>query len=401
MSSSSSDPGHEPDLPGSGNGRSQERMAILALALAAFVLNLNVNVLGALLPHLGELVPPDGDGLLLAAAAAPSAVTALVTGMFADRFGRRRLMLGGLLLFLLASLLHLLVETYSGLLVVRALSGAGVGMAYACASALVAEIVPYARRGAAMGAFSAGMFLALPVGLSLANEFAKRGSWRGIFVVQAVVAVFCLLLTLRAIAPSRASTEEWVNPRKVFASPCVLPAMLAVMLQVGAFFATVQLSTQWLDQEGLVAKEDQSLLWIVLGLAAAVGSLCFGPLADRLGKRNFVLMSSAVAVGCFLLLARVESFFMVMVTGLLLALASSARTGPLQALVSGLVPKAHLGTLMGLRAFLMQLGIAGFALLAPWVRDWGGGFAAVLVAGAACQALAYLLIRFGVKESVS
>lgn len=375
-------------------------MAILALALAAFVLNLNINVMGALLPHLEGLVPPDGDGPLLAAAAASSAVMALVTGMFADRFGRRLLMVCGLLVFLLASLLHLLVETYATLMLVRALSGAGVGMAYACASALVAEIVPYARRGAAMGAFSAGMFLALPVGLSLANEFAKRGSWRGIFVVQALVAVGCLLLTLRSIAPSKRSTEAWVDPRTVFARPSVLPAMLAVMLQVGAFFATVQLSTMWLDATGLVPKEDQSILWIVLGFAAAIGSLGFGPLADRLGKRNFVLMSSVVAVGCFLLLARVDSFFLVMVTGLLLALASSARTGPLQALISGLVPKAHLGTLMGLRAFLMQLGIAGFAMLAPWIRDAGGGFTAVLYAAAGCQALAYLLIRFGVKESV-
>ena len=395
MSPTIEDRGPSPDLAQPGHQRSRERLAILALALAAFVLNLNANVLGALLPHLDHLVPVDGDGPLIAAAAAASAVAALFTGLLADRFGRRRLLICGLSVFVLASGLHLVVESYFGLLVARALSGVAVGMA--CASALVAEIVPYERRGAAMGAFTAGMFLALPAGLPLANEFAKSGSWRGIFLVQALIGLGGLVLAVRSI-PSIRPRDSWVDPGKVLVQPSVVPALLAVMLHVGAFFATVQLSTRWLDEEGLVAKEDQSLLWVVLGLAAAIGSFGFGPVADRYGKRNFVLVSSVVLVGAFLLLARVEAFSSLLVTGLALAVAAAARSGPLQALTSGLVPRHQLGTLMGLRAFVMQLGIAGFALLAPWVREVGGSFRAVLYAAAACLVLSYAAVRFGVRE---
>lgn len=379
--------------------RSRERQAIAALALAAFALNLNTNVLGALLPFLpGEWMRAGGgdDGPLLAAAAWASALAALVAGPLADRNGRRPLLVSGMAAFTLASLAHLLVDGYVSLLCVRALAGGAVGVAYAAASALVAEIVPYERRAAAMGVFTAGMFLAIPVGLPLAVWFAAAGHWSWIFGVQAVFAAAGVVLALRAV-------PELPRPRGLVAFGPVLrrapvqAALVAVLLHVGSFFATVQLATRWLDESGLVPKGDQGVLWIVLGFASACGSFLFGRLADRVGKRAFVLATSVVLVFCFGFLPRVDSMSVLLPLGLVLAVTAAARTGPLQALTSGLVPADQLGTLMGLRAFAMQLGVAAFALgVTPFVDDLG--FAVVFGAAALCQAGSYAAIRFGVRE---
>ncbi len=378
----------------------RERMAVVALAIAAFGLNLNTNVLGALLPFLpGDLVHPgSGDAWLLASAALASAIGALVVGPMADRMGRRVMLLVGMLVFAIGSALHLVVDSYAMLLVARAVSGAGVGFAYAPASALVAEIVPYERRGAAMGAFTAGMFLALPIGLPLAWWFAKHDLWRWIFLVQAAIALVGAGLAFRSV-PAIPGATRWVDPRDVVLRVPVVAALLAVMLHVGSFFTTVQLAGRWLDEAQLVVKADQGLLWIVLGFAAAVGSLAFGQVADRVGKRNFVLLTSVVLVLCFGTLVRVHSLAGLLPIGLALAVTAAARTGPLQALTSGLVPSYQLGTLMGLRAFAMQLGVFLFAQCVP--TDSSMGFSLVLYAAAGCQLVSYVVIRFGVREGRS
>jgi predicted MFS family arabinose efflux permease len=390
-----------PEGTGAGAGlstRAQERTAVAALALAAFALNLNTNVIGALLPHLpAELVQPGrGDRTLIAAAALASAVAALLAGPIADRIGRRPLLVAGMIAFALASALHCVAGSYGVLLAARVLSGAAVGFAYAPASALVAEIVPYERRGAAMGVFSAGMFLALPVGLPLAWWCGARlGAWQAIFALQAVVAVTGAVLAWRSV-PALPTPGTWVDPRDVLRQVPVLAALLAVMLHVGSFFTTVQLSGRWLDAMNLVPKQDQGWLWVVLGLAAVLGSLGLGRAADRIGKRNFVLMTSIVLVMCFTLLVRVETLAGLLPLGLLLAVTAAARTGPLQALTSSLVPSYQFGTLMGVRAFAQQFGVFAFAQFVPGEGQYG--FATVLYAAAACQIGSYLAIRLGVRE---
>jgi predicted MFS family arabinose efflux permease len=139
------------------------------------------------------------------------------------------------------------------------------------------------------------------------------------------------------------------------------------------------------------------LLWVGLGVASVLGSALLGRLSDRVGKRNFVLTTSVLLVGCFVLLAREPGPWGMIAVGALLAVSAAARTGPLQALVSGLVPSQQFATLMGLRGFVMQLGVVGFALGAAPVAS-RLGFRGVLLMAAGCQLLSYVSIRFGVRE---
>src|SRR5262245_10987141 len=365
--------------------------------MTAFTLSLNINVLSVLLPYLpADLVQPGRDDhVLIAAAALATAVAALLAGPLADRVGRRRLLIAGMGASALASAMHVLAQTYGLLVIARALSGAAVGFAYAPASALVAEIVPYERRGAAMGVFTAGMFLALPVGQPLAWWCAYSGNWRAIFAIQTAIAVIGAVLAWRTV-PATSTSGSWVDPRDVLRQLPVLAALLAVMLHVGSFLTTVQLAGRWLDARGLVPKDDQLQMWVVLGLAAALGSFAFGRLADRVGKRNFVLMTSVVMVMCFALLVNADSLGMLVPIGLLLAVSAAARTGPLQALTSRLVPSYQFGTLMGVRAFAQQFGVFAFAQFVPSEPPYG--FSTVLYAAAACQVASYLAIRLGVRE---
>ena len=377
------------------SSRRREVQAIAALALAAFSLNLNTNVLGALLPFVRAEVGGAG-GPLLAAAGFGSAVGALLCDRLARRIGRRSALVVGLAGFVAASALHVVPGSAAWLIALRAAAGAAVGLAYAAASALVAELAPYGRRGAAMGRFNAGMFLAIPVGMPLSVWFASLGYWPGVFALQAVVGLLGCYWTLRAVpvdAPAPTGASTW----RVLANGGAMAGLFATALHVGSFFTTVQLATTWLDRTGRLPKDQQMPLWIGLGLLSVLGSSLLGRTADAVGKRLFVMVTSLLLAACFWLLAREQDGLTLALVGSVLALVASARTGPLQALVSGQVPAGDLAALMGLRGFLMQVGVGGFALAAA-VLERERSFAAVLWLAVGFQALSYLAIRLFVRE---
>lgn len=377
--------------------RPGEGMAILALAMSAFVLNLNSNVMGALLPFLhGEFDLGDqGGARLLAAAGLGSAAGAWFVADFGRRFGRRAVLAGSLSMFFVASLGHLFADDYWLLFALRVLAGFSTGLAYATASAAAADIAPYERRGAVMGRFNAGLFLAIPVGLPLTVWLAVIGYWQVTFAVQAAVAAVAVVASLRFVPPLPPTPMARRLP--LLKNGGVVAVLIATMLHVGSFFTVVQLATTWLDDAGLVLKQDQIWVWIGLGALSVVGSAGFGRLSDRLGKRTFVLITSATLVTCFLVLSLGPSPAVLLAVACVLALAAAARTGPLQALVSGLVPNEQLGALMGLRGFCMQVGVLLFALGAAPIGA-RLGFEGVLLLGAGCQFFSYVAIRVGVRE---
>lgn len=384
-----------PDSKQTANSR--ERMAVLALAMSAFVLNLNSNVMGALLPFIRSEFEFADDGAfwLLAAAGLGSAAGAFIVTDVARGFGRRAVLVASLSLFVVASLLHMVVTAYWPLLGLRVLGGFATGLAYATASAAVADIAPYERRGAVMGRFNAGMFLAIPLGLPLAVWLATMGYWSFTFVAQALVGAIAIVLSLRCVPalPPSSAGRRW----PLLKNPAVVAVLVSTLLHVGSFFTVVQMATTWLDQSGLVPKENQVWIWVGLGALSVVGSALFGRLSDKVGKRPFVLATSAILVVCFIILGRGPSPLVLLLVSSVLALAAAARTGPLQALVSGLVPSDQLGALMGLRGFCMQVGIFMFALGAAGLIE-RLGFEGVFMLAAGCQFLSYFAIRFGVHE---
>src|SRR5690606_21176943 len=342
--------------------RRRERWAVLALTLGAFAMAVNSQVMAALLPFVPAHLAPDkaAQGTLAASAGFAGAVGSLLLGPWVDRVGRRPPLLLGMAVFSLASLLHCVAATQGTLLAARALAGFAVGVAYTSASAAVADLVPYERRGAAMGVFHAGLFLATPVGLPVANAFAVAGAWRGTFAVQAIFGLATLVAVL-AVLPSgtgRAGTRSSFGT--LVRQPMVVPVLLAVLLATGGFFAFVQFVGVWLDESGIVGRQRQAWLWIGLGLASAGGSVLLGRAVDRFGKRAFVLWTTgvlAVLLGAF---AWVRDLPTLLAVGLPMTIVAAARTSAFQALASELVAAPMRGALMGARSAAVQLGQGAF-----------------------------------------
>ena len=131
-------------------------------------------------------------GLLVSAYTLAAGVSGLLASTYVDRFGRKRLLLVLYVLFGLATLACGLAPSYAALMVARIAAGLFGGVLSALCQTIVADVVPYERRGRAMGivmtAFSVSTVAGVPAGLFLAAHFSWQVPFFGIAVLCGALA---------------------------------------------------------------------------------------------------------------------------------------------------------------------------------------------------------------------
>ncbi|MGA0869052.1 MAG: MFS transporter, partial [Planctomycetota bacterium] len=298
---------------------------------------------------------------------------------------------------LVASLGYFIADSFATLIAIRSATGFAAGVVLTSASSAVADLIPYERRGFAMGIVTGAILLAVPLGMPVALEFAEAGHWRGIFAVQVAASAVTMVALVRVLPEGLGRGGRTESQWEVLRHPGVLAALGSMFLYNGAFFASMQFLGTWLDEVGILAKSAQGGMWITLGLVSAVGGMGLTKVADKIGKRAFVLLATAIVGGGLVLLARVEDLPALVMVGVPVGIVSAARSGALLALVSELVPHGSRGTLMGVRTAAVTLGTGTFPWLAGEVFA-ASGFPVFLQVAGLSVAFAWVLVRFGVAE---
>jgi EmrB/QacA subfamily drug resistance transporter len=113
-----------------------------------------------------------------------STVTLPIAGKFSDVYGRKRLLIIGMLWFTVASVLCGAAASMTQLIVFRAVKGLGAGTMQAAATTTIADLYPPARRGRAIGLLSAMSVTASIVGPVLGGYLADGPGWRYVFFIN-------------------------------------------------------------------------------------------------------------------------------------------------------------------------------------------------------------------------
>jgi EmrB/QacA subfamily drug resistance transporter len=119
-----------------------------------------------------------------------------------DRWGRRRVFVGGISLFALASVGSALSTTPTMLIAARAVQGIGGAAILPLSLALLAAAVPPARRAMAIGVWGGVAGLGIALGPLIGGAVVEGISWEAIFWVNVPVAAVAVPLVLRALPES-------------------------------------------------------------------------------------------------------------------------------------------------------------------------------------------------------
>jgi len=365
-------------------------------------------MVAALLPVLGGSLHKTVEvaGMLVVVYSVTAAIASFVAGALSDHYGRRKFLVAGVVVFAAASWISSQTQTFSELMLARALTGFAAGTISTCSIAFAGDWFAYNVRGRAIGMVSSAYFAAPIIGVPLAGQIADHFGWHRVFLFFAglafIVACISLFLPSEQVNPQpsvdklRATIfvfRSFLKRRDIVAALCVAFFVSAGLVGFITYIG------QWLSDHFKIPTSGITLVFMVGGLASLAGAPLGGILADRWGKRkvsiasNF-LLALAVALVPFLR----WGFWLFLVFGAT-GLGAAFRQGPLTALMTEMVPTGQRGFFIALRNIASQLGIGAIALVGGILYQHNGYVAVTTLCAVMTMLVAILLATHIVEPS--
>jgi EmrB/QacA subfamily drug resistance transporter len=182
------------------------RGTLAVVCLATAMLMLDVAVVNTALPKIASSLDAGISGLQWVVDAYTVALAAVVltSGSIADRFGRRRLFVLGLVVFTGASLWCATAGSIELLDSARAVQGVGAAILFATSLALLADAFPERKeRSKALAVYGATIGASFAVGPAVGGAMTSYLGWRWIFYVNVPVGIATIVATYRWVRESR------------------------------------------------------------------------------------------------------------------------------------------------------------------------------------------------------
>jgi len=186
------------------------RLVLAASVLASSLAFVDGSVVNVALPAIGRALSADANALqwTVNAYLLPLSAMLLLGGAAGDRFGRRRLLIWGTILFAAASLVCALAPNLALLLAARFLQGVGSAMLTPTSLAILGQTFTGEDKGRAVGIWAAASGITGALGPVLGGWLVDLGSWRAIFLINLPIAAVAVVLALRYIPEDRAGRLE-------------------------------------------------------------------------------------------------------------------------------------------------------------------------------------------------
>lgn len=198
------------------------------LSLGVFAGALDLSVLSPALPAIGRQFSVETSDLawVFTLYLLVTVLSIALASTLADRYGRRPIYLACIVLFAAGSIVAIAAPSYAVFLGARALQALGAGGIFPVATATIGDVVPAARRGAALGTVAATWGLAAVIGPSVGGLITHFISWRWIFAANIPLAIVVFALALSEV-PSEAPRRR--GPLDVLGLALLCMGLLGLM----------------------------------------------------------------------------------------------------------------------------------------------------------------------------
>lgn len=307
-----------PDSPTPPRGAAQVAREIRPPSILLLVLSTALSSLGlhGVLPALPEMasvfgIAPGDAGFVVTAYLVGLSAGQLIVGPLSDRFGRRPVLLGGILLFLAMTALCTATPSTAWLLTARALQAFGASAGMVLGRTIIRDCYPRAQAASGMGYLSVALASASMMAPGIGAFIIAFTGWRGIFMALGLAGVVALITTARYLPETNRSLIDRLdffvlvrNYRWLLRSRTFLMYAVPIALQLSAWFSFVTVLPG-----ALVTVYHQPAtaygLWVFLPMSGyVIGNAIVGRLSVRVGGVRLIRIGCAFsAVGALALLA--------------------------------------------------------------------------------------------------
>ena len=344
-------------------------------------------------------------GLLASAFFYAYVLMQIPAGLLGDRFGRRRILLLGLLGGALAAGLTGLAGSFAALFLARALTGAFQGSLFSNDRAIIATVTPPDRIGLGQGVSFSGPGIGLTFGFVIGGLLLELMPWRRVMMLFALPPIAAALLIARYVpAPAPTASRVPVGRRlgSLVSNGRLCTLALVSLCAIGDQFILATWAPLFFAEVGVSDVGRAGSYAALQGVAASLGMIASGWAHDRLVQRGYASKSVIVAglaglvVSMLAMAAAIEERS---IAGLAVVLFVAAFFcwsiwGAVYTLLARMVRPEELGTAFGFSNSISFVGAIVGPIATGWVRDLTGSFSAGCV-------LAALLASAGVVLAVA
>ncbi|NML31749.1 MFS transporter [Paraburkholderia antibiotica] len=349
-------------------------------------------------------------GMIASLTLVSTAFGGLIFGYLADRIGRTRSLILSILCYSIGTALCGFSTSVWQLLAFRLLLGLGIGGEWSAGAALITETWPAKHRAKVMAWAQSSFAVGYAAAAVAAALVLPHFGWRWVFAVGLVPTLLAVWVRSHVEEP-----QIWREQRERLSLPQTLATLFGPYARntiVGLAFTAAAMCGYWglftwiptylstpVAQGGRGFDMLHSTTWIVVMQAgAAVGFICFGYLADRIGRRLAFLLFFLLSAVSVPLYVSIASPVLLLVFGPIVALFGTGFYSGFAPTFAEMFPTHVRATAQG---FIYNTGRATSALApaAVGLLSRNGSVATALGATAGFFLLAALIVFFFMRET--
>jgi MFS family permease len=304
---------------------------------------------------------PAQVGVINGAFMLTAGLLSIPAGLMADRFGRRVLIIAGLIATALSALLVSICHLPGEMMLAYVLFGIGLAGFAPGMLSLVADVMPVQQLGLAYGWYTTAIYIAMTLGPATGGFLAKAVGLRQVFLISGglQVAVVLLALPLLPQGPPRHKTDlrsalscsiVLLQNSKLIA--CLLATVVSC-IGFGVFLTFLPLYASKLGYD----PAQVGLVFAAQAITNVVGRVPIGNLADRVDRRWLVSAGLVCLAVALFALGQVAALPQMLACSVVLGIGMALTFTAIGALVAELVPPLQRGLSMGMYNSSIYLGM--------------------------------------------
>lgn len=293
----------------------------LIITFARLAPNMGRRVLYPFVPAVSRLLGvPANDVQTIIALQGGMGLFSPLSAPLSARFGRKRVMLGALGLFILAGSMGAIIGTFWAVAITFLLFGIAKMVYDPASQAYLGDRIPYAQRGRSLGIAELSWAGALVIGAPIGGLLLENVGLNAVFLMMITFAGIALVVMATYLPSDTPHPDEVIDKRTS------LRVLLKNRQAVGALAFTVLFISAnelffinygvWMEASFDLSLASLGAFTIVIALAEICGESAVIAFADKIGKKRMAMFGLGLSVACHLLLPMLNSNLVIALIGL-------------------------------------------------------------------------------------
>lgn len=287
-----------------GHPRGSKSLVLLLIAITALApvsLQIFIPALPAIQASFGSSAGL--TQLVLSLSILANAIATLVYGPLSDRFGRRPVVIAGLVIFVIGSVFCVTAASIGSLIIARIVQSAGAAAGMVLARAIVRDLYDREQAASAIAYLTMAMVVAPMISPAIGALLIDQFGWRAIFVATTILGVvlsWLVWLGLRETRPSKAgadaSTALFRGAQILLTRPAFLRYILQSTFAISTFFAFISGAPYFMIDILDRSATEYGLLFMIVSGSFMVGNLTSARLSRRVGIDRLIGIGNVLAL---------------------------------------------------------------------------------------------------------